>query len=1136
MSVARAVPSAAVRLVAAAVLLVAPSPLAAAPFDGMGGAIEVSPLGAPSDLRQRLATAVERAAAGAEALEGSAEAQRAVAWRSRVGLLEEALAIVEARAELEETLRAADARLEAAQERLEEWSGEAELAVASDISREEFDALRAELAAAREHAAALRAERTLRRLRADRAPAALREAEQRRSAAEARRARHETAAALAADEAERRTLELRAENAALDAMVAEAHARHLAEEIEVHRRLEPVLIAELQAADRRLDELTLQVELASEALEARLELQRRRLRSDAVEAERAAAAAREPIEGFLASARAERLRSSSTRADVGARRVAIEGALAEQARRLAVDEQELQSVRDVSASGLDPSRIGERLDLSRERLVQRRAAFSRRMDGELLEDLHAWRARRFALDDRLFDLSETWRAQRDELLASVPEEERAEARRAAALEIAELRDALVAEGLELDAGIDAAQRLQSVADRRSEVMAEIERFVRSRSTWLRDAPPLGPDWLKGAWRERLALGTTLRAAVAPQGIRSAWSAAVPAHAWAAGALLLALPLIIFVAFRTRRLRRALAAQSDDPVAAARRAGLAALVVIATASLVGGWLRLSAMALGRITEGGALTRVASHALSGWSLSAGLVLLAAGLLRRRGVAVTHFGLDISAARTLWRAAALAALAHAALLVPAGVLEEPPFSLESIPRLLILVFQVVVAVLATVVLHRTSALWKAVAARRPAAESSTRRRPVAFAARLVLALAWAVPVLFAAGFRSASLAIGNGLVLSVAVVLALVVAHRIAARLVDDRVRRLRRARAAAPGETGESRDDVAQRVRSLMRIVFLGVGGVLLARLWGFDEQTLRELATIELLSWGDADSSTVVSLADVLTAAAWVLGTVVLLRVLPSFWELVVFPRMKADAGVRYAILTISRYVVFAVGVVVVLTALSVDFARLGWLVAALGVGIGFGLQEIVSNLVSGIILLLERPIRVGDSVTVGGTSGTVQRINIRATSVLNWDRQEVIVPNRELITKEVTNWTRGDTVLRVVIRFGVAYGTDPEAVTRVLMDAAHADAWVLDDPPPSAIFIQHGESSLDYDLRVFVPDPSQLFAARDRLNKRVNRALREAGIEIPFPQRDLHVRSVDPVAASALSRAEASGAEERSTD
>ena len=235
--------------------------------------------------------------------------------------------------------------------------------------------------------------------------------------------------------------------------------------------------------------------------------------------------------------------------------------------------------------------------------------------------------------------------------------------------------------------------------------------------------------------------------------------------------------------------------------------------------------------------------------------------------------------------------------------------------------------------------------------------------------------------------------------------------------------------------------------------------------------------------------------------------------MPGLYEVALFPRLRMDEGAKYATLTISRYSVFVLGIFFGLSEVHLDLGRLGWLMAAVGVGLGFGMQAIVANFVSGIILLIERPVRPGDTVTIGDMSGKVARINIRATTIVNFDRQEVIVPNKDLITTNVTNWTRSDTVNRLVISIGVAYGSDVDAVSAILMRIATEQPEVLSDPEPSVIFMAHGESSLDFNLRVFLPSPSELMILRDRLNTLINKEFAAAGIEIPFPQRDLHIRS-----------------------
>src|SRR5262249_32102709 len=194
-----------------------------------------------------------------------------------------------------------------------------------------------------------------------------------------------------------------------------------------------------------------------------------------------------------------------------------------------------------------------------------------------------------------------------------------------------------------------------------------------------------------------------------------------------------------------------------------------------------------------------------------------------------------------------------------------------------------------------------------------------------------------------------------------------------------------------------------------------------------------------------------------------------------------------------------------------LSAVHLDLAQIGVVVAALGVGLGFGLQEIVSNFVCGIILLLERPIRIGDVVTVAGTTGKVDRINIRATTIINGDNQSMIVPNREFITGNLVNWTHKDRILRVTIRVGAAYGSDPDGIVDILVGIAQDDPDVLRGPMPSAMLEELGSSALIFALYAYVPDPGLAGRVKHRLSSEVQRPFGAANAGIPSPTPEVHL-------------------------
>jgi potassium efflux system protein len=197
--------------------------------------------------------------------------------------------------------------------------------------------------------------------------------------------------------------------------------------------------------------------------------------------------------------------------------------------------------------------------------------------------------------------------------------------------------------------------------------------------------------------------------------------------------------------------------------------------------------------------------------------------------------------------------------------------------------------------------------------------------------------------------------------------------------------------------------------------------------------------------------------------------------------------------------------------------LGVRWGHLQWMAAALTVGLGFGLQEIFANFVSGLIVLFERRVRVGDVITVGGVTGTVTSISTRASTLLDFDRKEVMVPNKTLITEQLTNWTLTDAVTRNIVKVGVAYGSDVDAVHRALRRAAHEEPRVLAQPAPDSFFLGFGQSSLDFELRVFVQRVDQRVDITSSLHQRINALLAEAGINIAFPQMDLWVRSAGPL-------------------
>lgn len=259
----------------------------------------------------------------------------------------------------------------------------------------------------------------------------------------------------------------------------------------------------------------------------------------------------------------------------------------------------------------------------------------------------------------------------------------------------------------------------------------------------------------------------------------------------------------------------------------------------------------------------------------------------------------------------------------------------------------------------------------------------------------------------------------------------------------------------------------------------------------------------------------ITLGEVLAFALVMTASIVIARIVAYLLQEEFLPRLGMQRGLPYAISTVARYVILLIGFSLALAALGIDLSKATLLAGAFGVGIGFGLQNVVNNFVSGLILLFERPVQVGDTVEIGTLLGEVTEIGIRASTIKTFQGAEVIVPNGDLIAKEVVNWTLSNRRRRVEISIGVAYGTDPEEVLAILERSARDHPAVGDDPEPSVIFTGFGESSLDFQLRCWVDDFSQSLQVASELRIAINRALGDAGIEIPYPQRDIRIRPAE---------------------
>ena len=346
---------------------------------------------------------------------------------------------------------------------------------------------------------------------------------------------------------------------------------------------------------------------------------------------------------------------------------------------------------------------------------------------------------------------------------------------------------------------------------------------------------------------------------------------------------------------------------------------------------------------------------------------------------------------------------------------------------------------------------------------------------------------------------------------------------AMALEERAARREAARAEALAESGEEQDaapadeevvreeeldleSIGGQTRRLLAFFFM-VGTMLaVALLWSRTVPFLEPLADIRP-AFG-------LSLLDIGKIALVIGFSVILIKNLPGLLELAMLRHTSIAPGTRYAVATLCRYAVTAIAIAVVLDALSIDWSQLGWIAAALGVGIGFGLQEVVANFICGLILLFERPVRVGDVITIEGITGRVTRIRIRATEITDWDRKEFVVPNKALVTGTLLNWTLNNSVNRAVINVGVAYGSDTGRAREILCEIGADHPLVLDDPPPVASFEAFGESSLDLSLRAYLPDMENRLRTITELHAEIDAAS-------PRPESRSRSRSATCISAAA---------------
>jgi potassium efflux system protein len=1067
-------------------------------------------------LRQALAeTGKAIAALPKSEKEGDPEPPEKAVLDRRKALLEELIAVLPRQAEAGgRTQEATPAAVQAIKDRIKELEAREAPAPPEKPSLPEFDRLKKELEAWRDRLA--KKEKELKALNEVATGVASRRvaAEKRLGEAEAAAKQLADELSKATDDAARETLRQRLRNRRLETRLETERLALIQAEETMAGAVTPMLTLSIDLGKRTTARLEREFGLYQEALKHLFEDKKKALERKLAEQEKELAEAKDPDEKFLAEKRLEIVQNRIAVADLEKRKTELAQLETKWNQLKDYDEKKLTSVLELIDRSTDSNLISRRLSAANRDILHRREELRDTNASGILVEYERYLDQELKAGDRSLKFDQKWDDRVEEITASMGDYDRWFFRSEAAELKTRLRDyrekRLRPVLREL---MNRTQSLVTLLRQHATFLDEKETEIQAHFIWYSDQPPFDLDLFRRAGKEAERLFTWLDGFLNDPHEQKTDGRTIRERIVMAVVFLLLLPALLFEILR--RTRRYVRNRLEGPKEALRKLPVTLFSVVA-AVLVPAYLMVLAAILERYAVFPVVHTVIAAALELLAYALLVVGMARTFCGARGLAPALFGMKEDTARTILRVVVMLLIADVFFLIPWAMLRaDPPFGFVDLPRIAYTAFEIVALTAIVMLIHKRSPLMRDVIGPDPAHKLTRFWSLVSF---LTIVLSLTIVALDLIGNRYLAKHMSRSLLLSLGTLFLLVALYRIAVPFVDEVLRKRREKLTSAPGESPKvTAWEFGQQVRSLLRLLF-GIAVIFVfARYWGLDERAFRTLDKIHLITIAAADKPPItVTLGDVVSCVLSLIITFWLIRFLPSIYEITLFHRFRWDPGLRYAVLSISRYCLVFIGILLALHFLKLDLSRLGWLVAALGVGIGFGLQEIVSNFISGIILLVERPIRVGDWVTIGKVTGVVKRINIRATTVQNWDRLEVVLPNKDLITKEVTNWTLADPVTRITVPIGVAYGSDVDEVKELLLRLVKEQPEVLKDPGPSVIFMKHGESSLDFEVRFFLGQTSLRLEMIDRMNRLINKMLKEKGIRIPFPQRDLHVHPTTP--------------------
>jgi len=660
-----------------------------------------------------------------------------------------------------------------------------------------------------------------------------------------------------------------------------------------------------------------------------------------------------------------------------------------------------------------------------------------------------------------------------------------------------------------------AEQTHSQVLRRLRTLDDLYGFIRTHIFWLRDQEPLSVSTLAQANREAYLAGKALVKLARDLSTFRVWDrVSLEFIGGYVGMLLLVWPLV--------KLRRRLLEKSGEylPSGSGVLVLKGLLVSVVYSAILPAYLILAAYTARQAPWLRSIAIPVSHSLMMLAPAAFVAGVVRWMLRPNGWAERTLRIPADVSLQLRRTVFALVAAGVPLLLPYWILgqglltvEGRPISAMALGRLLFLTFEFIVWSVVFRLARGKSPLvsWFL---EFPSRFGWLTCRPRTVCVTL-LTLIGGVIVMDMAGYSYSArrLSLGAGQFLVVLVICFCL--YQMCRGLIDHHAWRWIRVGHAPVANTAPTDltvpDDMAMQLRRLTGYLVPVLGVLMVAWIWDVDWAYFRFLGSQTL--WNIDTSTPPILVSDFAKLLLSLVVTVAIWRNLNTIFALMIYPHMRDDPGVRFAVITLCRYTVLGIGVLSGLSAIHLGLEKIGVVLAALGVGLGFGLQEIVSNFVCGIILLLERPIRVDDVVTVAGMTGKVERINIRATTITNGDNQSIIVPNRAFITGDLVNWTLRDRVVRISIRVKVPHKSDPDRIADLLLTLARDDADVLRNPIPVAFMEDFSDSAMIFVMHAHVPDPSLAARVRHRLFSQIQRRFSSEGIAVPIPRHEIFLQA-----------------------